>query len=90
MIDVDSFPQTELPAGRPFYKKGDFYSHFYFLEEGKVAVTIGLIAIEVSAPMFLGDYEMTVGVEYRTSSIKSVTRCKIRTLPMQLHPQVSQ
>jgi hypothetical protein len=56
MIEVDCFPLMELPPGRPFFKKGDFYSHFYFLEEGKVNVTISQISIEVSAPMFLGDY----------------------------------
>jgi CRP-like cAMP-binding protein len=56
MIKVDSFPIAELPPGRAFFKKGDLFSHFYFLEEGRVKVTISQVTIEVSAPIFLGDY----------------------------------
>lgn len=90
MIEVDTFPLLDLPPGRPFFKKGEIFSHFYLLEEGKAVVSISQIAIEVSAPIFLGDYEMSNDIEYRIHSIKSTTKCKIRLLPIQLYPQVSQ
>lgn len=89
MIEVGSFPLSELPSGRSFFKKGDFFSNFYFLEEGKVDVTISQVTIELSAPIFLGDYEIIADLDHRTSSIKCITRCRVRTLPLDLYPQIS-
>ncbi len=58
MFDLSKFAIQELPAGRAFFKKGEFYYHLYYLEEGKARVIINQIAIEVSSPMFIGDYEI--------------------------------
>ncbi len=56
MLDVLAIPLEELAAGRALFKKGEFYRSFYSLEEGKVSVSINQVSVEVSAPMFIGDY----------------------------------
>lgn len=89
MIEAGSFPLIDVLPGRSFFKKGDYFSHFYFLEEGRACVTISHVSIEVSAPIFLGDYEISAEIDHRTSTIKAVTRCRIRTLPEELYPKVS-
>jgi CRP-like cAMP-binding protein len=89
MIEVGIFPLADILPGRAFFKKGDYFSHFYFLEEGRASVTISHVSIEVSAPIFLGDYEISAELDQRTSTIKAITRCRIRTLPEELYPRVN-
>lgn len=62
MLNVSHFPLVEMPSARPFFKKGEFYNNFYFLEEGKASVTINQVSLEVSAPIFIGDYEILADV----------------------------
>lgn len=81
MLNVSNFPLVEMPPARAFFKKGEFYNNFYFLEEGKAIVTINQVSLEVSAPIFIGDYEILIDLLYRTTMIKSSTKCKIRTIP---------
>lgn len=53
---VEAFPLQEILPGRPFFKKGEFFTHFYYLEEGRASIIINQVPIEVTAPIFLGDY----------------------------------
>lgn len=89
MIEVGIFPLAEILPGRAFFKKGDYFSHFYFIEDGRAIVTISQTSIEVSGPIFLGDYEISAELDHRTSTIKAITRCRVRTLPEELYPKVS-
>ncbi len=82
MFNEFAIPLEDLPAGRPLFKKGEFYKNFYYLEEGKVSISINQILIEISTPMFIGDYELLSGIEYRTTMIKTITKCKIRVIPI--------
>lgn len=56
MFNVFAIPAEDLPAGRPLFKKGEIYRHFYYLEEGKVTISINQVLIEITTPMFIGDY----------------------------------
>lgn len=88
MFNEFAIPLEDLPAGRPLFKKGEFYKNFYYLEEGKVSISINQILIEISTPMFIGDYELLSGIEYRTTMIKTITKCKIRVIPIQHYRKI--
>lgn len=56
MFNVFSIPLEDLPAGRAFFKKGELYKNFYYIEEGKATISINQVLIEVATPMFIGDF----------------------------------
>ena len=88
MFNVFAIPLEDLPAGRPLFKKGEFYKNFYYLEEGKMNISINQVFIEISTPMFIGDYELLSGIQYRTTMIKTITKCRIRVIPIQQYEKI--
>lgn len=49
---------------------------------------INQISIEISAPMFIGDYQILTQIQYRITMIRSITKCKVKAIPIELYTKV--